>query len=354
MKYIVYKTTCLINNKIYIGVHKTEDPYIFDGYLGRGFFINRTHYLQYPVAPFHYALIKHGVNNFKREILHIFDTEEEAYIQEAELVTDDFINSSHTYNVSIGGKGRPRPAQLIYQFDFDGNLLKSYESALEVSKTIERDISNIYTAILQKRTCKGFLWSYNNIIDISEYYKHTTNNYYIYNTEGLLIEEFENSKDAIEFLNTDSKNLSRAVGANYKINGYFISTEKFDKLQITVSRLSGKVNRYTLEGDYIDSFSTVKEAKEKTGLGLTSLSTAIKLDRTCNGFLWTRSDYPTDKIEVKIKSNEKRKVLMLDLKGNKIKIFNSVSEASKEFSSCRSVLKGTSKKSGGYKFEYVT
>lgn len=32
MKYIVYKTTNLINNKIYIGIHGIKDPNIFDGY----------------------------------------------------------------------------------------------------------------------------------------------------------------------------------------------------------------------------------------------------------------------------------------------------------------------------------
>lgn len=157
MKYIVYKTTCLINNKIYIGVHGTENPDIFDGYLGRGFFLNGTHYLKYPVAPFHYAIIKHGVNNFKRETLYVFEDQEEAYNKEAELVTESFINSNKTYNVALGGKGRPTPSQPIYQFDFEGNLIKSYESTLEASKIIERVPSNIYEAILQKRTCKGFL-----------------------------------------------------------------------------------------------------------------------------------------------------------------------------------------------------
>lgn len=35
MKYIVYQTTCKINNKIYIGVHGTEIDG-FDGYIGNG------------------------------------------------------------------------------------------------------------------------------------------------------------------------------------------------------------------------------------------------------------------------------------------------------------------------------
>nr|DAM35509.1 MAG TPA: GIY-YIG nuclease superfamily protein [Bacteriophage sp.] len=34
LKWIVYCTTCTINNKIYIGVHKTVNPEVFDGYLG--------------------------------------------------------------------------------------------------------------------------------------------------------------------------------------------------------------------------------------------------------------------------------------------------------------------------------
>lgn len=35
-KYIVYQTINLVNNKIYIGVHKTVDPTVFDGYIGCG------------------------------------------------------------------------------------------------------------------------------------------------------------------------------------------------------------------------------------------------------------------------------------------------------------------------------
>jgi len=284
MKYIIYKTTCLVNNKIYIGVHGTEDPDIFDGYLGRGFFINRTHYLEYPVAPLHYAIKKYGVSNFKRDVLYVFDTDEEAYEKEASIVTEEFINSDKTYNVSIGGKGRPRPTLPVHQFNIKGELIKTYSSALEASKIINRNISNIYAAITDKRTCADTLWSHNSVIEISDYSINIDNVYYLYNTDGFLEEKFNTSSEVIDFLNTNTANLSRAIKANYKISGYFITTEKYDKLQIVVTKNTSKLNRYTLDGVYIDSFSTVKEAKEKLNLKLSSISTAIKLGRSCNGF----------------------------------------------------------------------
>jgi hypothetical protein len=40
MKYIVYQTLNKVNNKIYIGVHQTENPEIFDGYYGCGITIS--------------------------------------------------------------------------------------------------------------------------------------------------------------------------------------------------------------------------------------------------------------------------------------------------------------------------
>lgn len=39
-KYIVYCTVNLINGKIYVGVHKTDNPDKFDGYIGNGVYIS--------------------------------------------------------------------------------------------------------------------------------------------------------------------------------------------------------------------------------------------------------------------------------------------------------------------------
>lgn len=88
--YTIYKTTNLINNKIYIGLHATEN--INDGYLGSGVFLKK-------------AIKKYGYKNFIKEILFVFDNKDDMVNKEKELVNEDFINNPKTYNMSKGGFG---------------------------------------------------------------------------------------------------------------------------------------------------------------------------------------------------------------------------------------------------------
>lgn len=90
--HIIYQTTNLINGKIYIGAHSTDN--IEDGYLGSGKNLKS-------------AIAKYGSENFKREILYIFDSYQEMYLKEAELVNENFISRSDTYNIVTGGSGGP-------------------------------------------------------------------------------------------------------------------------------------------------------------------------------------------------------------------------------------------------------
>jgi len=85
---IVYKRTCLINNKIYIGVHCTDD--LNDGYMGSGLYFKR-------------ALEKYGKENFKSEILYDVETAELAFFIEELLVDEDFIKRDDNYNLRGGG-----------------------------------------------------------------------------------------------------------------------------------------------------------------------------------------------------------------------------------------------------------
>lgn len=90
MKYTIYKITNKIDSKIYIGKHQTND--LDDGYMGSGKILRR-------------AQNKHGLENFVKEILHVFDTEEEMNTKERELVTEEFCLREDTYNLCVGGQG---------------------------------------------------------------------------------------------------------------------------------------------------------------------------------------------------------------------------------------------------------
>lgn len=90
MFYYLYKITNLINNKIYIGVHKTKN--LNDCYMGSGTVLNA-------------AIKKHGLQNFKKEILEFFSSESEMFLREKEVVTNDFLLREDTYNLRRGGNG---------------------------------------------------------------------------------------------------------------------------------------------------------------------------------------------------------------------------------------------------------
>lgn len=77
-KYIVYLTTNTVNNKIYIGVHETINPYKFDGYLGNGVKISDKSTYKYSKTPFEAAVNKYGPNKFIRKTLKVFDNLQDA------------------------------------------------------------------------------------------------------------------------------------------------------------------------------------------------------------------------------------------------------------------------------------
>ncbi len=90
MFYTIYQITNVINGKVYIGKHQTKD--LNDGYMGSGKHLKR-------------AQSKHGIENFKKEILFQFDNENDMNTKEAELVTEEFCLREDTYNLCVGGNG---------------------------------------------------------------------------------------------------------------------------------------------------------------------------------------------------------------------------------------------------------
>jgi group I intron endonuclease len=90
MFYYLYEIKNNINGKIYVGVHKTKR--IDDGYMGSGKVIQS-------------AIKKYGRDNFTKTIIETFNTLESMYAREREVVTEEFVSSSKTYNLAVGGSG---------------------------------------------------------------------------------------------------------------------------------------------------------------------------------------------------------------------------------------------------------
>lgn len=88
--YLIYQITNLTNGMIYIGKHMTNNPN--DNYMGSSKWLKAS-------------IAKHGVENYKKEILYDFDNEAAMNNKERELVNETFIARSDTYNLNIGGSG---------------------------------------------------------------------------------------------------------------------------------------------------------------------------------------------------------------------------------------------------------
>ena len=86
----LYKTTCNVTGRWYIGIHSTNN--LDDGYLGSGIRLRRS-------------IRKYGESNHTKEILEFFDTRELLIEAEKTVITDDMVGDPSCMNLMSGGTG---------------------------------------------------------------------------------------------------------------------------------------------------------------------------------------------------------------------------------------------------------
>ena len=85
-----YKTTCLITNRYYYGIHSTDN--LDDGYIGSG-------------KRLWYSINKYGRENHICKKLEFFETRKKLVNKEIEFVNEDLLKDPMCMNLMKGGKG---------------------------------------------------------------------------------------------------------------------------------------------------------------------------------------------------------------------------------------------------------
>lgn len=359
-KYIVYCTTNLITNMIYVGVHKTLDPMKFDNYLGNGILVNKPSTYQYGKTKFQQAVKEFGVKNFKRTVLAIFNTEDEAYTLEADIVNIDFLKRSDVYNMVLGGMGAMDTYKVkTYQYDINGNFIKEYESILEASNAMNVDHSAIGHAIRKKQKSCNSYWATDKVekLDLSNY--NNGNNHrvpiYLYSITGEFIKSFNSLSECAKFTNTTQSNVRTSAMLGYTLSKQYqcclVFANTYDVAK-TIYIKNRSVYKYDSNGVFIQEYETQELAeKENPGSNITKFIKNKKVDK--NGFMWALIKVPNYN-EPNNRSNSKKRVGKYDLNDNLIAIYNSATQAAKENgTSVWKVLSGTNKTHKQHIYKYI-
>lgn len=359
VKHIVYLTINLINRKIYIGVHKTETPEKFDGYLGCGLNIMDPYLLNHPKEPFHYAVKKYGVKNFKRKTLKVFDNRRDALDLERWLVDEEFIKRSDTYNITLGGGDPPILKKPIYQFDIKGNFIKEWDSETSIRNYYEAKVQ--FSDIIQsKRSFAGYFWSFESSINIKDFKKECRYGFISqYNKEGVLLQTFKNTTLAAQKLDLDRSAITRAVFQKKLYNGQYFLKADVDIAEVLSKKYRptlGKVRVYQYDnnGNYLRAFETIIEAsKFLLTTSKDGIKKAMLAQTSYKGFYWA---YKQDTNYFKLVNPGIKpivKIAQYDLQGNFIKIWETIKEVKKKFPYALQVCQGKAKSTQNYVFKYI-
>lgn len=125
----IYKTTCSVTGRYYIGMHSTDN--LEDGYIGSG----RRLWL---------SINKHGRENHTKEILEFLESRQALKDRETQLVNEDVLKDPMCMNLQPGGGGGFSGEEHRKKCSMAGNLvfinrIKTDASFREKYRSISRD-----------------------------------------------------------------------------------------------------------------------------------------------------------------------------------------------------------------------
>lgn len=136
----IYKTTCLITGKYYIGMHRTykED----DGYIGSGLLLKRS-------------IKKYGFENHKFEILEYCDSVESLCKREEEIINEELLQDKLCMNLKLGGIGGATMTGRKMSQETKGKISKSRTGIKHKEETKKRISEKVSETLIGNQRAKG-------------------------------------------------------------------------------------------------------------------------------------------------------------------------------------------------------
>lgn len=361
LKYIVYCTMCIINKKIYVGVHQTNPEY-YDYYIGNGCYSNRPSTYSNPKTKYQYAIKKYGAKNFIRTTLAVFDNSDEAYLLEEQIVNKKFLERSDVYNMALGGQGGSWniTAISIYTYNYNGEFISEYRSIMQASKDLNRDMKTIQSAIKNKTKCANMYITTTKFdkLDLSKMHNYSGIPHipvFQYNSSGEYECCYNSLRDAERVLKIHHTNIGNAIKLGTMCSGKYF-TMMYNNTFSSAKDLQNKsryIYQYDLEGNYIAEYKNMAEAKKKLNIK-SDIYKAIKLGRTVGNYQW--SFEKLDRMsKITPKSGRARKIGKYDKEWNLIKEYSSLNSCKKENGSGMiHVLQGRDEFAKGFRYKYLS
>jgi group I intron endonuclease len=205
---IIYKATNTINDQVYIGVTTQKLRERIKDHICKS---NKDYNFK-----FQKAILEYGEENFLWE--QIDTTQNSNEMAEKERYYIDLYDSFRNgYNSDSGGGIQ----KYIYQYKSTGELINTFKSLEEASSTLNTAKSSIsHACLLDIKTCKGYVWSYNTTFNvISDNRKKSV---FQYDIDGGFIQEFESISIAGQSTNINKSSIAKCCRGERKTAGGFI------------------------------------------------------------------------------------------------------------------------------------
>lgn len=171
----------------------------------------------------------------------------------------------------------------VYLYNKEGDLYKQYNSLSEVMKELKVTLGPIQRAIITKTKIKGYYISDKYIEKFIpvKYVKHTKG-VYQYDLGGNFIQEFKSCLEVERQLGKVYHQIPTKIRLGKPCGDYLWSWDKFDKIKPYIKPiLPRKVGQYTLDGELIKVYNTVRDCRKDFG----NVSRVLKgLVNQCKGY----------------------------------------------------------------------